>query len=468
MNELNTTDECSNGEMFLSNLAQGSSANSDIVLILKKIGDGISELAISSNKQLSSQYDKRDLREVFRAKCKSRLPFQDETVDRIYIENYSDITMAEKIPLLRECRRLLTMNGTVRILIQQKMTAEAVCIAHLTGLIATPVIQNNDTSEGRSQNELLRYSDDATMEFRRPDRRVPENPLVSILIPAYRATFFRETLKSAIEQTYSNIEIIICDDSSNDEIKNIIVKHGGEDKNIRYLKNEPRLGEVSNVYKCFELARGYFIKYLNDDDVLDVTCVEKMVDVFRKHSSATLVTSRRKRIDSSGRIMRDIPETARLIKYDAELEGLSTVRVLIRLCNIIGEPSTVMFRKADLAWVKPHFMAFGGKIAYGLGDVAMWVHLLGQGNAYYIYEILSYFRIHEGQSQWQPGTRAHRIESKARYVTYGPLFGYNVGRRPISIKIKYYQSDNWTHISLVYFNVSILLTLLKQKLSVFR
>lgn len=47
-------------------------------------------------------------------------------------------------------------------------------------------------------------------------------PLVSIAIPAFNPRFFERTLNSAVSQTYSNLDIVVCDDSRGDEIKDIV------------------------------------------------------------------------------------------------------------------------------------------------------------------------------------------------------------------------------------------------------
>jgi glycosyltransferase involved in cell wall biosynthesis len=213
--------------------------------------------------------------------------------------------------------------------------------------------------------------------------------LVSILIPAYRPTYFLQALNSAKKQTYKNCEIIVCDDSEGDEIREMC-------NGVEYHSNH-RKGARKNYRRCFDLARGEYIKFLNDDDLLHSTCVEKMLGCFDEN--ITLVTSHRKRIDKDGKYLGEAPYTQRPAEKDITLRGKSVCEFLAKeKLNFIGEPSTTMFRKKDMDL--PLFSINGAEIASN-GDAAMWMKLLMKGNLYYIHETLSGFREHTEQRQQQ-------------------------------------------------------------------
>ena len=73
-------------------------------------------------------------------------------------------------------------------------------------------------------------------------------PLVTIMITAYnRPIYFKIALESAINQTYKNIEIVVCDNSTNDECNSVIEPFLKEYKNIRYYKNEIELEIIDNL-----------------------------------------------------------------------------------------------------------------------------------------------------------------------------------------------------------------------------
>ena len=65
------------------------------------------------------------------------------------------------------------------------------------------------------------------------------NPLVSILIPTYNSVdFVEDTVRSIMNQTYTNIEIVIVDDASTDGTMKILEKLSKEDKRIKLLQNK--------------------------------------------------------------------------------------------------------------------------------------------------------------------------------------------------------------------------------------
>ena len=449
------------------------------------------------NKHLNG-FVNMDIEKPYNEKLDARkgLPYADQAVDGVYSEHFFEhLTQAEGLCFLRECRRVLKRGGVVRIampdldeLVKRYMSEdwrgdgdmfklgfdwvsnrcemlniamrewghkhvyneeELVRIVSMAGL--EPVAR---CAHGRSdvKNFVGRETRDGSkliMEFRAPDRAVGASPLVSILIPAYRADWFRHALKSAQEQSYQNTEIIISDDSPNGEIENIVRSAMTSDSRIRYFRNDPAEGGLNNYLKLYASSRGEFIKFLNDDDAMDFGCIEKMINIFRKHLSVTLVTSRRFRIDEHGNQLPDIPATRTLSEVDVEVEGVSCANALTRSgVNFIGEPSTAMFRKKDLEWVQPHLMSFGGMAAIGAGDVAMWLNLLSRGNLYYIAEPLSTFRVHLGQRQNEPAIQKAGHQTWQGFFFHARRLGLLSTYISYEMKVRVNSVAAWRRISL--------------------
>jgi glycosyltransferase involved in cell wall biosynthesis len=94
-----------------------------------------------------------------------------------------------------------------------------------------------------------------------------DKPDVSVVIAAYKATYFDEALQSALNQTHANIEVVVIDDSPSDRIEHITKSHS--DPRIVYSRNDTNLGPVRSFGRGFDVASGNFIGILNDDDVWD-------------------------------------------------------------------------------------------------------------------------------------------------------------------------------------------------------
>lgn len=228
-------------------------------------------------------------------------------------------------------------------------------------------------------------------------------PRVSILIPAYNERFFGDAFESAIAQEHDSFEVVVCDDSPGRSIANHV--EAVHDERVRYVKNESRLGFEGNFTKCLGEARGDLVKFLNDDDRLRPACIARLAEGFDRDPKVTLASSRRQVIDEAGNARADIPPTTPISHATCTIEGTELGNlVLVNSLNLIGEPSTVMFRRADVTVESGGVFSWGGRSYRCLADLSLWLRLLAQGRAYYCASALSEYRVHPEQEQRQNAT----------------------------------------------------------------
>src|SRR5258705_7070185 len=93
-------------------------------------------------------------------------------------------------------------------------------------------------------------------------------PLVSIIIPTYnqRPDFLRECLKSAIGQTYPNIEVIVSDNHSDNEMVQVLEDFPKD--RLKLIKPPRHLDIIDNFIFGAEAATGEYISFLSSDDLL--------------------------------------------------------------------------------------------------------------------------------------------------------------------------------------------------------
>lgn len=104
------------------------------------------------------------------------------------------------------------------------------------------------------------------------------NKLVSILIPVYnRENLIEETVQSALNQTYKNIEIIVVDNQSTDNTWEILQKLASQYERIKIFQNERNIGPVRNWKRCIDEANGEYGKILWSDDLIAPQFLEKTV-----------------------------------------------------------------------------------------------------------------------------------------------------------------------------------------------
>src|SRR5579863_4981502 len=100
-------------------------------------------------------------------------------------------------------------------------------------------------------------------------------PVISICIPTYNGEkYLSECLYHVLNQTYSNFEVIICDDCSTDNTTEIINSYQQKDNRIKIFRNERNLGLCGNWNRCVEHSSGKWIKFIFQDDWMNDNCLE--------------------------------------------------------------------------------------------------------------------------------------------------------------------------------------------------
>jgi glycosyltransferase involved in cell wall biosynthesis len=222
-------------------------------------------------------------------------------------------------------------------------------------------------------------------------------PRVSVLVPVYNGMpFLVECLESILAQDYQDYELLISDDVSTDGSTTIIERYAERDRRICWWRNPHNLGLGANWNVCLGAARGEFIKFVLQDDVLLARPVlGRMVAALESDPTVSLVASAAQLIDAKSRRIR----TRYCYPHSGVREGKEViVYCLEENANRIGEPSLVMFRKNQA------LRGFDEKLKQML-DLEMWFHLLEQGRFACIAEPLCAFRQHPAQ-QTEVNSRA--------------------------------------------------------------
>ena len=126
----------------------------------------------------------------------------------------------------------------------------------------------------------------------------------SIIIPAYKDLFLKECIDSIFAQTYSNFELIIANDCSPYDIKNIVKQYS--DSRIKYFKNEKRYGAVDlvkNWNHCLGHATGDYVICMGDDDKLLPNCLSDYARIIEKYPNLDIYHMRAQIIDEESNII---------------------------------------------------------------------------------------------------------------------------------------------------------------------
>jgi len=249
-------------------------------------------------------------------------------------------------------------------------------------------------------------------------------PLVTVAIPTYRgAAHLGATIESVLKQSLTNFELIVIDDNSPDNTRDVVRAY--PDPRLIYLRNEKNLGPEGNWNRCLVQARGKYFKLLPQDDTLFPDTLERQVDVLENdpEERIALVFGPRRIINAQGCVIatRGCPGAT-----GGQLKASTLVRSCVRRgTNLIGEPGSVLFRTALAKKVG----AFDGSIGYII-DLDYWVRLLKHGNAYYLAQPVSTFRVSPGSWSVAIGTQQsdefETFVSKLKDERYWPIDGTDV------------------------------------------
>jgi len=123
------------------------------------------------------------------------------------------------------------------------------------------------------------------------------NPLVSVQICTFnRAETISRAIQSALDQSYTNIEIIIMDDASTDDTEIVVSRF--QDSRIKYFKNGTNLGIVKNRNASIEKSNGKYIAILDSDDFWNSNDkIAKQVDFLENNRGYAIVGTQANIVD---------------------------------------------------------------------------------------------------------------------------------------------------------------------------
>jgi glycosyltransferase involved in cell wall biosynthesis len=161
------------------------------------------------------------------------------------------------------------------------------------------------------------------------------NPLVSIGMPTYNRanSYLKQALKSAIDQTYQNIEIIVSDNCSEDNTEAVVM--GFHDPRIRYYKQKENIGALGNSNFCLKQAQGAYFLRLFDDDMIDNDFVEACMNAAKGNSDAGIILTGAREIDAEGKILVESPNTVSGYSTGEFILAWFEYKVPLYLCSTI-------------------------------------------------------------------------------------------------------------------------------------
>jgi glycosyltransferase involved in cell wall biosynthesis len=243
-------------------------------------------------------------------------------------------------------------------------------------------------------------------------------PLISVCIPTYNQTIhLRKLLNTTFSQKEVSFEVIISDDSSTNDVAELVNEFKNIGFNIDYYKNTPALGAPKNWNYGISLAKGEYIKIMHHDQWFeDDFALKKLLDKII-HDKKTFVFSACKN-DFRGRISEFRMNSIQLENIKKEPENLI-------LANLIGGPTAILYhRDANIQYDE--------KIIW-LVDVEFYLQLFRKGfKIEYIDEIL-----YTSMTDVDSLTNNNLIDTEKQLYEYSYLFNKYVKKHSVFKRFKY-------------------------------
>lgn len=228
---------------------------------------------------------------------------------------------------------------------------------------------------------------------------------VTVLMSVYNGEkYLREAIESILNQTYTDFEFLLINDSSTDKSMEILQSYN--DPRIRIITNEKNLGLTKSLNKGLELARGEYVARMDADDISLPERLERQVNYLNENSKTGVLGTNVQYIDEFGKLheIQRWPEKDALIKWN--------------LCffNPIAHPTVMM--RLDLI---KKIAGYDENIVYAQ-DYDLWVRLISESAFGNLQHILLYLRKSDDNV-----SHKHYLEQKS--------YSYQISRRAISNRL---------------------------------
>lgn len=211
-----------------------------------------------------------------------------------------------------------------------------------------------------------------------------KNPRISIGLPVFNGeNYLGAALDALLAQTYTDFELVVCDNASTDATEAICRRYAAADSRIRYYRNPSNLGAGANFNRVFELSTGTYFKWAAHDDLIGPTYLERCITALECQPDAILAQSLVGIIDAAG-ALHDVA--------DNDLQLAASTRPSRRFAALARQPRHCW---EQFGLIRRDLLAKTALIApYSWSDVALCAELALLGRFVLVPEVLFFNRHH--------------------------------------------------------------------------
>ncbi|PSL48938.1 glycosyltransferase involved in cell wall biosynthesis [Chitinophaga niastensis] len=255
------------------------------------------------------------------------------------------------------------------------------------------------------------------------------NELVSVVFTSYNhVEYLEQALNSILEQTYSNLELIIVDDCSTDGSRDVLKKYTDHPKVSLHLleKNTGSYVKASNY--GVKYAKGTYLLFAQCDDFAAPAQIEKLVNAITQHKGLGVAYSKSNLVDEKGAVFAndyDGREKSFRVKcsQDSVITGQEMTDFLFYSCVIPNLSAALIKRElytGDAVLSEKYLVA---------ADWSLWLEMAQKTDFYYLNEPLNNFRQHATTIRNQVKLTTQVMEIYQIFYNYGARYPLSAGSR---------------------------------------
>jgi glycosyltransferase involved in cell wall biosynthesis len=226
-------------------------------------------------------------------------------------------------------------------------------------------------------------------------------PTLTIGLPVYNGEkYLAQALDALLAQTYTDFELVVSDNASDDATEEICRTYAEKDDRVRYIRQPVNIGADPNHHFVVEQARGRYFKWAAHDDLYEPELLQRCIESLEAHPEAVLAHAADAAIDERGEVIGILP-------YELDTANPDPAARLRSLLYVDGgnDDYGVMYTDV-MRRIAPY-----GAGGYG-SDRVFVASMLLQGPFFRVPEVLYYRREHPH--------RASKASKRDRAVVYDP------------------------------------------------
>ncbi len=202
--------------------------------------------------------------------------------------------------------------------------------------------------------------------------------------------YVEEAIRSVLNQTDEDFELIISDNASSDRTGEICSDYAARDSRIVYTENETNVGAARNYNLLFRRAQGKYFRWFNSDDLCAPEYHQRCLAVLDAHPDAVLCYGKTDIVDSEGRLLEHYED-------NLDLQQEKASERYMRFHECVGLTNVIYGLMRSPAVAKTGLMGDG---SYSAADVNFMAELTLYGKFIEIPETLFFRRMHSEASSW--------------------------------------------------------------------